>query len=61
MIEKNILQTSRLNELQLLYAEDNQILESTTSKTVHKVTLFSVLKLQYNRLQKSITHNNKRR
>jgi hypothetical protein len=39
-----------------LYSKDNQILESNTSKTAHKATLFSVLKLQYNRLQKSITH-----
>jgi hypothetical protein len=45
-----------LNKLQLSYSKDNQILESNTSKTAHKATLFSVLKLQYNRLQKSITH-----
>jgi hypothetical protein len=39
-----------LNKLQLLYSKDNQILESNTSKTVHKATLFSVLKLQYSKL-----------
>jgi hypothetical protein len=31
-------------------------MESTTPKIVHKVTLFSILELQYSRLQKSITH-----
>jgi hypothetical protein len=45
-----------LNKLQLLYSKDNHILESNTSKTVHKATLFSVLKLLYSRIQKSITH-----
>jgi hypothetical protein len=38
-----------------LYSKDNQILPPTNSKTVHKMTLCSVLKLPDNIIQKSIT------